>query len=288
MTQSALIPVFALLGETDPFPDVVHCEAISARSAVYGWHIPAHRHGQLSQLFVITRGAVQARVDGVAHGLGDKEFLFLPAQTVHEFAFEPDTEGQVISFPAAVVQSVGPSPDAVRAALSRPVQGPVDARLAGLSEMLAETMAGSGAFRAQAGVALAHSVLALVAEVTAQNLPPEAPASADLRPDLRLSDLERLVARHIGDGWTLSDYAAALSVSPGHLSRICRAATGRGDGAYIEGAVMTEACRLLAFTRLPVSSVGYRLGYGDPSYFSRRFRAARGITPSGYRVRFSG
>jgi hypothetical protein len=37
---------------------------------------------------------------------------------------------------------------------------------------------------------------------------------------------------------------------------------------------MREACRLLVYTRASVASVGYSLGYEDPSYFSRAFRRA--------------
>ncbi|WP_082074590.1 AraC family transcriptional regulator [Martelella endophytica] len=33
--------------------------------------------------------------------------------------------------------------------------------------------------------------------------------------------------------------------------------------------------------------MGLRLGYRDSSYFSRRFRALQGVTPSDYRERFS-
>lgn len=282
MEPLAPIPVFALLGETDPFPDVVHCEAFSARAPVHGWRIPAHRHGQLSQLFLIETGELGAQVDGIGHVMGDGDFLFVPAQSVHEFTFRPDTAGQVISFPSTVVQSVGPSPDMVRAALSHPLSGPTPQAIAALAALLRDRMAATGAFRAQAGVALAHSILALLAEDATRDAPARTPA------DTRLADLDRLIARHIGDGWTLPDYAAALSVSAGHLSRLCRSATGQGAAAYIEGAVMEEACRMLAFTRLPVSGIGYRLGYADPSYFSRRFRAVRGISPTDYRAQFSG
>lgn len=49
---------------------------------------------------------------------------------------------------------------------------------------------------------------------------------------------------------------------------------------------LTEARRLLAFTLLPVAEIGYRLGFPDPAYFSRRFRAATGESPSVYRARF--
>ena len=51
---------------------------------------------------------------------------------------------------------------------------------------------------------------------------------------------------------------------------------------------MGEASRLLAFTRLPMSEIGYRLGFDDPSHFSKRFRAARGLAPSAYRRQLEG
>ena len=73
-----------------------------------------------------------------------------------------------------------------------------------------------------------------------------------------------------------------------HDRELCRAATGASVSRHIETARMTEARRLLAFTRLPVAEIGYRLGFSDPPYFSRRFRAVTGETPSDYRERFAG
>ena len=92
----------------------------------------------------------------------------------------------------------------------------------------------------------------------------------------------------MAESWTASDYADALALSTGHLSRLCRQASGRGAAAYIEHHLMEEACRLLAFTALPVSDIGYRLGYADPSYFSKRFRIVRQQAPTEYRAQFSG
>ncbi|WP_239017514.1 AraC family transcriptional regulator [Paenirhodobacter huangdaonensis] len=37
-----------------------------------------------------------------------------------------------------------------------------------------------------------------------------------------------------------------------------------------------------------MAEIGYRLAFDDPAYFSRRFRAVRGLTPSDYRAQFSG
>jgi AraC family transcriptional activator of pobA len=56
-----------------------------------------------------------------------------------------------------------------------------------------------------------------------------------------------------------------------------------GAKAYLDHTRMTEACRLLAYTRLPVAGIAFRLGYDDPSHFSKRFRAVCGMAPSAYR-----
>ncbi len=281
MTQSDPIPVFTLLGETGSFPDVVHAEPLSARSPQHRWRIPAHRHSQVAQLFLINEGGGEALVDGVRTVLAAGAFLYIPPQKVHEFHFQPDTDGQVISVPGAVVNAMGPASHELARALARPVTGLAGPHLSTLTGYLVRTAADTGPFRAQRAVGLAHSVLALVAEAAQV-------ANGRQGEDTRLAVLDTLIARHMAEGWTASDYAAALSITAGHLSRLCRAATGRGATAYIEQARIEEACRLLAFTRLPVSEIGYRLGFADASYFSKRFRAARGQTPSQYRGVFSG
>ena len=283
MTTTPAIPVFTLFGETEHFPDVIHCERVSARAPTHGWTIPAHRHAQMAQLFVITRGRVVARVDGMDAILTDAQFLFIPAQAAHQFTFDPQTEGWVFSLPLAVVTSIGPASREMTLALSRPLIGQTGPQLALMSDLLAEVSAGTGTFRAQAAVGLAHALMALIAEEA------QAPARTTRPPSrTRLAALDQLIGHHLADGWTAASYAAALSITTGHLSRLCRGASGMGASTYIEHAAMAEACRLLAFTQIPVSEIGYRLGYDDPSYFSKRFRKVRKQAPSEYRAQFSG
>jgi two-component system response regulator YesN len=45
---------------------------------------------------------------------------------------------------------------------------------------------------------------------------------------------------------------------------------------------MLEARRLLDRGDLLVKEVAYRVGFGDPNYFSRRFKSFVGISPTGY------
>lgn len=283
MTQSQAIPVFTLYGETDPFPDILHCETYSARAPIHDWRIAPHRHAHMSQLFVILDGEINARIEDDERRLGSGTFLYVPSQKTHEFRFKPDTEGYVLSFPSGVVESLASHAPDMLMRLSKPITATCSDSFLQLSRLLAKTLKQSGPFRIQRALGLAHSVLAAIAE---EGQIEHGPAKADAL--ARLQGLDRLIAKHRCDDWSASDYADALSVSTGHLSRLCRQSAGIGATAYIEQSIMEEACRLLAFTQLPVSEIGYRLGFNDPSYFSKRFRIVHHKTPSTYRAQFSG
>jgi AraC family transcriptional activator of pobA len=114
--------------------------------------------------------------------------------------------------------------------------------------------------------------------------------AGDARPggtvDPRFRAFEALVRKEARSAWRLADYAQALGISTRHLSRICHAASGVPAAAYIETARLTEARRLLVYSRDSVAEIGYQLGFDDPSYFSRAFRRHTGQTPSDYRASF--
>ena len=82
---------------------------------------------------------------------------------------------------------------------------------------------------------------------------------------------------------SLADVAAAVAQSEGHLTTVVRRRTGRTVGQWITERRMREARRLLADTDLTVGEVAGRVGYRDPGYFTRRFRAEHGVAPGEWR-----
>lgn len=282
MDPKNTIPAFGLYGEQGPFPDVIHVEDFSVRAPIHDWRILPHRHRQMSQLFLVTSGWIDATIDGIRHIVRRGDFLYIPEHCVHEFTFEPGSQGEIFSFPVNLVRTVSPGADQVTTRLSQPFVGQTDQPLNQVIEVLRDAVGDAGSCRAQRITGLAHFVLAKLAEISLSRTGP-----AHSPKDARLFALDALIADHLSKPVSASDCAKALSISTGHLSRLCRAATGLGAAAYIEQRRMQEACRLLAFTQLPVSEVGYRLGFQDPSYFSKRFRAARGQTPVQYRSVFT-
>lgn len=82
---------------------------------------------------------------------------------------------------------------------------------------------------------------------------------------------------------SLDTVAAAVSLSNGHLNALVKRDTGRTVGQWITERRLREARRLLATTTLDIAQIATRVGYQDPGYFSRRFRAHHGATPREWR-----
>ncbi|MBA3845406.1 MAG: helix-turn-helix transcriptional regulator, partial [Planctomycetes bacterium] len=85
----------------------------------------------------------------------------------------------------------------------------------------------------------------------------------------------------VGD--RVGEVARRLGVTPEHLARLVRRATGRTVKALLRERRLEHACRLLRASDLPVGVIGARVGYPDPYHFSRVFARHAGIPPTAYR-----
>ena len=274
MTQ---IPAFQLYGETTAFPDLLHMELIRDRAAGHDWHIRPHRHTHIFQIFLLLSGQIEMQVEGQSKLLVPPVALCLPPGCVHGFRFSAGTEGWVISLPVQHYPDLFGNGAEMAGMLARPdiLTPPADMQ-ASVTALYADWR-GKGAFRR---TALRARVALLLSALVANTTAPDMPAT-----DTRIAQFQALIATHATDHWPVARYARTLGLSERSLARLCRAQTGLSPQAMIEGHVMREASRLLAYTQMSAQSVAHALGFDDPSYFSRRFRAYAGLSPLAYRAR---
>ncbi|WP_157994742.1 helix-turn-helix domain-containing protein [Paracoccus tegillarcae] len=95
----------------------------------------------------------------------------------------------------------------------------------------------------------------------------------------------RLAGLHLHDHWQIGDYAQTLGVTRDRLGAAVRRATGKAPQIWLHEALHREAVELLTHSGLPVSQVGFRLGFADPAYFNRFFSRMQGEPPSRFRRR---
>lgn len=97
-----------------------------------------------------------------------------------------------------------------------------------------------------------------------------------------LEDIER----HLGESLSRDELAGRLHVSPDHLTRAVKRATGLTLSEYIQKQRVELAKQLLCCTRQKVSEIALSVGYPHFSQFSKIFKKHTGLTPQAYRGKY--
>ncbi|AOY01196.1 helix-turn-helix domain-containing protein [Jeongeupia sp. USM3] len=103
--------------------------------------------------------------------------------------------------------------------------------------------------------------------------------------DARIATALQWVHDHYAESFTVDALARLAGCNRTTLNDGFRAHTGHSVRAYVVTLRMRAASQLLRDTLIPVGDVMARVGYDNPSHFSRTFRTITGLTPGAYRQR---
>ena len=93
------------------------------------------------------------------------------------------------------------------------------------------------------------------------------------------------ISAHFRDPLTMTDHAEALGVTPTHLTRACKAATGKTAADLLTERILYEARDLLTQTQVPAQDIARHLGFGSAAYFTRFMQHHTQFTPIALRKR---
>lgn len=228
-------------------------------------------------LIWVTRGQARALLDGAQRGVGVHNALFVPAR--HLLALDPGRQslGHVLRLPEGF-DSALPLP--AQPMLLRVLDRRAQTELTGLFDAM-EREQSAAAAHAQAALR-AHAELAVIwlhrqAETASEAAPPATAARRLLRRFCQNLCASPPAARSV------ADHALALGVTPTHLSRCCRAATGRTAAALIAEVQLHRARRLLSETDATVADIAAFLGFRSAAYFTQFLRRHTGQPATGLR-----
>jgi AraC family transcriptional regulator, transcriptional activator of pobA len=282
-STASTIQSYSLFGESKHLPDVMHCETIAARSVLHGWELAPHRHARLHQVLLLQEGSGTASLDGNTYALSPGSMVNVPAGHVHAFRFATDTQGWVATLPEELLGELLTHVGELRSELGLlcVVKAPAPVRT--LMQQIWQEYSGRSRARALMLRGLSATLLSWVARTVAEQNPE---VGQSTEPNI-VQAFRKLIQAHYLEHWRVSDYARALAVSPTHLSRLTREATGSSALRLIEARTMREARRQLAYTHLNIATVAYAMGYSDPAHFSRVFTRDAGVSPRAFRARVS-
>lgn len=101
----------------------------------------------------------------------------------------------------------------------------------------------------------------------------------------RFRRFQQLVDERFAQWHQVADYASELCYTEKSLARAVAAATGMTAKAFIAARINLEAKRLLVHTDLPVGAIAEKLGFDEPTNFSKFFKREVGHTPADFRGR---
>ena len=84
---------------------------------------------------------------------------------------------------------------------------------------------------------------------------------------------------------SLTETAAAATLSPNYLAYLLKKETGRTFTEMVTARRLEQAQGLLSTSRRQVREVAHQCGFADVAYFNRRFKQVVGMTPRQYRNR---
>jgi AraC family transcriptional activator of pobA len=288
------VPSFFLYGEAarEVRPDFLHLEDLDERSRPSNWNIRPHAHQSLAHVFVITDGGGTMRTDGAACDFIAPALLLVPARVVHAFCWAPESQGRVLTISAAFLARILAAAPELADLFDAPRHVALPRGPAGLdaARPLLDRVGRELSWAAPARErALEACLITLLLDAWRLHAAPNghaAPAGQAAPPAASKRLAERYVAAVEAEFRTqqpVGEFARALGTQPAALRAAVRRVTGRSPGALLRDRKMLEARRLLLYSNIAVAETAFALGFTDPAYFSRLFRAHTGVSPSSFR-----
>lgn len=256
-------------------PSQTRLVAIPRLAAGGRWRVEAMRSLSEPMLLWFTKGQGRVTVAGVTRGYTPHNAIFIPAGVMHGFEVGQQVFGTAVFFGRDTTVTL---PQQTLHLRVRDGQAQVELNLILDSvqrELDAVTPAHDRAARHYLGL-----LGVWLERQAARALPDTLREDAAKRLVMRYT---AILEREFRSGQGVAGFAAALGVTPTHLTRCCKQACGRPASALLHDRVLFEARKLLSETTLPVGKIASDLGFTSPAYFTRAFQHHVGRTPSAFR-----
>lgn len=253
-------------------PQDIQIRSLAQFSEGEEWRVGLVHDRPYHVLIWITRGQGVMILDGERRGVGAHNAIYVPAGTLFSLELSRQSVGQVVILPQAI--DVQP-PDMAELLRIRTVQA--QGELTALIESAGREDSAQRPFCNEAMEGYVRLILVWLRRQMAEDEHiPDKPKAAQRLSRAFCAE----VATRFRTGDVMANYAARLGVTPTHLTRATKAATGKTAADLLTERVLHEARALLVETTIPAQQIAKHLGFGSAAYFTRFIQNNTGQTPS--------
>ncbi len=268
-------------------PNFIHHELLEIRSKIYDWEIKEHLHTDLFQLFIITEGQGMVFSESNQYPIASPSLITIPANTLHGFAFQPDTVGEVITFSESYFDNIFKSSPKISFEISKFNLFNFENQTADfelvqfyknqiIKELLEEVPEN------QSAIQLLFQLLFI--QIYRLSITQNIQSSmTDNRSLKYFQAFQKSIKNTITETRPIHEYAKELNITTVHLNRICQAIVQKSALQIVQNHLINEAKKYLLNTSYTISEVSYLLNFKDPAYFTRLFKKHTGVAPKEFR-----
>ena len=99
----------------------------------------------------------------------------------------------------------------------------------------------------------------------------------------RINEVLKYIHLHLDEPMDLEKLASIALVSKYHFHRIFRSFLGEPLGGYIKRVRVEAGAKMLKYSDSSVTEIAYKVGYENPTSFTKSFKNRFGVSPSKYR-----
>ncbi|MCO6498635.1 MAG: helix-turn-helix domain-containing protein [Chitinophagaceae bacterium] len=252
-------------------------------------NVPLHFHPE-HELVYIQKGSGRLLIGDVEEGFGEGELFFIPGSVPHLFTDEHHRTGKAIAGKVLVVQ--------FKEMLTEQLNGLPE--FAAVNEFISNAGAGYRINVTSAlpirmrkmerldGLSKLNALLDILNTIVSEHQF-ESLGTLSKRPMtnhivfLKLRKLNNFLAAYAQSDFSVGKAAALLEMNKASFCRFLKRETGKTFSEHLCFHRINLACRLLRETGKTVTDICYAAGFNNPSYFFRRFKSQKGVSPAEYR-----
>ncbi|WP_317930554.1 AraC family transcriptional regulator [Halioxenophilus sp. WMMB6] len=286
------VPKYLLYGQGSegPVDWFLNIEQLSKRCQERGWKIGLHSHPAFAQVMFVLRGRGVMQVGEKALNFNSPCALIIPVDAIHGFDYQLSTDGWVVTLAEYCLAQISSRVAQISQLMSLPAVIPLarteltlDVINSRLGNIQKEILNQSENYE----IIVESELLSLL--ISLQRVSRSSNQAGSQASDKQLKlvyAFKALIEEHLFENLKIPEYAERLHVTSFQLRSACESVCQCAPKEVLEERKLMEAKKDLIFSTRTIEQIAYRLGFTDPSYFTRFFRKREGEAPSNFREQF--